>query len=135
VNNIEVLLDRAAGNLSIIATDDSSGTEVEHTLSVEAAWNLVAELNKSIQALLPQIIAKGSVCSQEQVIPVSEPSRAPERVKDAVLESVGADQRRPRHMPPGSPADASTKKGLRNLYEPVVEEPVVKRGRKKAIPK
>jgi len=129
---VEVLIDKKANNLSIICTEDGSGVEIEQTLSLEEAWSLSAAVNEAIQKLLPSVVAKGAVVKSE---PTESTDPAPERVRDAVLESIGADQRRPRHMPPGSPADASTKKGLRNLYEPVVEEPVVKRGRKKAIPK
>lgn len=124
--NIEVLIDKKENNLSIICTEDGTGVEIEQTLSLEEAWAAVSALNLAIQQLLPSVIAKGAVVKSEPVEP------APERVQAAVLEAIGADQIRPRHMPPGSPADDSKKKkGLRNLYEPIVE-PEVKGKRKRA---
>lgn len=51
---IEVLIDRKAGDLSITASDDRTQVDIEKTLTVEQAWQLVTELNKAIQTLTSQ---------------------------------------------------------------------------------
>lgn len=118
-NKVEVLLDRKANNLSFTTADDSTGTEVETTLSLEEAWILVTELNAAIRSLTtvePKVIHTHHPAPKH----VAAPS-TPARVREAVLNSIGADQLRPRYVPPGFPATV-TKKGLRNFHE----EPVAR---------
>jgi hypothetical protein len=123
VANIEVLIDRKSNDLAITLTDDA-GNDSESTLTLEDAWKLVTDLNEAITKLLPSIINKGSVVAEAVKAGIqpyaAEPYRAPEQVQAAVLEAIGADQKRPRHVPPGFPATLK-KAGLREYVEP---EPV-----------
>lgn len=94
-NKIEVMLDRAANNLSIISADDTDGREVETTLSLEEAWALVSNLNQAIQRLLPKSKYGGSLNktlnSVDTVAGANNPfvkSQNPEQLREAVLHSV-----------------------------------------------
>jgi hypothetical protein len=57
---VDVLLDKKAGNLSICSIDDTTCEEVETTLSVGEAWNLVADLNEAIAKLKPEVQIVGN---------------------------------------------------------------------------
>lgn len=129
MENIDILIDRKAGDMSLTITDDS-GVDGEVTLSVEQAWALVCKLMDAMRQLNNEAIEKAIGDGKRVQIERrrSEPSYTvsidtrgahnPEQVQAAVLESIGADSKRPRHMPPGFPA-AIKKSGLRNWVEPV----------------
>jgi hypothetical protein len=96
---VEVLIDKVAGNLSIQATDDTDGTSVETTLSSEEAWVLVIALNSAIHQLAGKKKQTKPKLVHETPVVISEPKE--EQVQAAVKEAIGADQLRPRHLPPG----------------------------------
>lgn len=131
--NVDVLVDRKANDLSLLTTGDD-GVDTETTLTVEGAWDLVVKLNTALRQLqaVPQVthinidargasnpaLVAAAINRAISVLPVKGIiERKPERVKDAVLEAIGADQKRPRHVPPGFPATV-TKRGLREYVEP-----------------
>ena len=110
---IEVLVDKSAGDLSIVTSDDSTGYSVETTLSIEDAWLLICNLNSALQQLVPELV-QPKPKNKTQVEPTyvqPEPKGEP-RVREAVLEAIDVNTRPSRYMPPGFPATVS-KKGLR----------------------
>lgn len=127
-NKVEILLDKAAGNLSIIAIDDVDGCSVETTLSVEEAWALVADLNQAIRKITklpePRVVHNTYPKKNKSVVnAVSNTIISPStpRVREAVLNSIGADNIRPRYSRPGAPS-LEPRKGLRKLYEEPVTQ-------------
>lgn len=122
-SKVEVLVDRKAGDLSLTSVGDD-GTEHETTLSLEEAWALVASLNQSIQKLLPAevntsknkgklnvtIDLRGEISEElvnravrTAVNEIKQQITKQPLVRAAVLEAIGADQQRLRHLPPGDP--------------------------------
>lgn len=51
MNKVDVLLDKRRNEISITTIDDTTSEEVETTLSVSEAWNLVADINVALQKL------------------------------------------------------------------------------------
>lgn len=128
VSKVEVLVDPKAGDLSIIAVDDTDGCSVETTLSVEEAGALVSDLMVAIQKIKTASEIQGTkvstpVIKQPTVVHtqhfnIDARGSSPERVRDAVLEAIGADRvRKERYSKPGFPATIS-KTGLREYIEP-----------------
>jgi hypothetical protein len=59
-NKVDVLIDKKRNEISITTIDDTTSEEVETTLSVAEAWNLVADLNEAIAKLKPEVQVVGN---------------------------------------------------------------------------
>lgn len=122
---VEVLIDYRAGNLSIIAVDDFTGMSVEHTLSLEAAWKLVTELNISLLGIGNLFPVVPKVKTEYQVYQ-SEP-----RIREAVMEAIGADSVRTQRYIRPTGVDGVKHSGLRTYI--LGEEPVPKQKKRKHV--
>lgn len=99
-NKVEILVDSKAKDISLVAVDDTDGSSVETTLSVEDAWEVVTQLNVAIHKLTqvePKVVhnrypSKSRTTHKKEQggggITIDARGSNPEQVREAVLHSV-----------------------------------------------